>query len=60
MDRTLRSLVAARALEAGARHFVTETGAPVGDESPGPSYRNMLRSGFAEIALRPNYSSPGP
>lgn len=40
------------------RHLVTETGAPVGDEGPGPSYRNMLRAGFAEVELRPNYSSP--
>ena len=36
-----------RANELGLRHLVTETGAPVGDERPGPSYRNMLRYGFA-------------
>jgi GNAT superfamily N-acetyltransferase len=47
-----------RASGLGLRHLVTETGAPVGDEGPGPSYRNMLRAGFAEVELRPNYSSP--
>ncbi len=55
------SLFAARsrvALDAGVRHFVTETGMPVGDEGPGPSHRNMLRSGFREVELRPNYASP--
>ncbi|HTI35295.1 MAG TPA: hypothetical protein VL422_16585 [Miltoncostaea sp.] len=46
------------ALAAGARHFVTETGAAVGDDGPGPSYRNMLRWGFREAELRPNYASP--
>ena len=56
------ALFAARsrvALVAGARHFVTETGAPGGGEGPGPSYRNMLRWGFSETELRPNYASPG-
>jgi GNAT superfamily N-acetyltransferase len=48
---------ARRARAQGARHLVTETGAPVGDETPGPSYRNMLRAGFAEAELRPNYAS---
>jgi hypothetical protein len=55
------ALFAARsrvALAAGARHLVTETGAPEGDERPGPSYRNMLRWGFREAELRPNYASP--
>ena len=55
------ALFAARsrvALAAGARHFVTETGAPVGGDGPGPSYRNMLRWGFREAELRPNYASP--
>ncbi len=47
-----------RAERLGLRRLVTETGAPVGDERPGPSYRNMLRYGFAEIALRPNLRSP--
>lgn len=51
---------ARRARAQGARHLVTETGAAVGDETPGPSYRNILRSGFAEAELRPNYASPGP
>jgi hypothetical protein len=55
------ALFAARsrvALAAGARHFVTETGAPAPGEGPGPSYRNMLRWGFREAELRPNYASP--
>ncbi|HTI32327.1 MAG TPA: GNAT family N-acetyltransferase [Miltoncostaea sp.] len=55
------ALFAARsrvALRAGARHFVTETGAPTGDEPPGPSYRNMLRWGFREAELRRNLASP--
>ena len=47
-----------RALELGVRHFVTETGAPLGDDGPGPSHRNMLRAGFAEVELRPNLASP--
>jgi hypothetical protein len=49
-----------RAERLGLRWAITETGAPVGDEAPGPSYRNMLRFGFAEEALRPNLSSPAP
>lgn len=55
------ALFAARsrvALDAGARHFVTETGAPADGDRPGPSYRNMLRWGFREAELRPNYASP--
>jgi hypothetical protein len=55
------ALFAARsrvALAAGARHLVTETGAPEGDQGPGPSYRNMLRWGFREAELRPNWSRP--
>lgn len=48
----------ARARELGLRRVVTETGAPVGDERPGPSYRNMLRAGFAEEGLRPNLAPP--
>ncbi len=55
------ALFAARsqvALAAGARHFVTETGASADGEGPGPSYRNMLRWGFREAELRPNYVSP--
>jgi GNAT superfamily N-acetyltransferase len=48
-----------RAEELGLDAVLTETGAPVGDEGPGPSYRNMLRFGFAEVALRPNLRSPG-
>jgi GNAT superfamily N-acetyltransferase len=47
-----------RAERLGLRRAITETGAPVGDERPGPSYRNMLRVGFAEEGLRPNLRSP--
>jgi GNAT superfamily N-acetyltransferase len=48
-----------RAAELGLEAVLTETGAPIGEEGPGPSYRNMLRYGFAEVALRPNLRSPG-
>lgn len=48
-----------RAAELGLEAVLTETGAPVGEEGPGPSYRNMLRYGFAEVALRHNLRSPG-
>lgn len=47
-----------RAAELGARRLVTETGAPLPGEGPGPSYRNMLRAGFEEAGLRPNLDSP--
>jgi len=46
---------AARASAMGLRHLVTETGLPAG-----PSYRNMLRAGFREAALRPNLLAPAP
>jgi GNAT superfamily N-acetyltransferase len=42
---------AARA--AGAKRLVTETG-----ERPGSSYRNIVRAGFREAYLRPNWQSP--
>jgi len=40
---------------AGKAWAVTETGAPLPGETPGPSYRNMERYGFAEVHLRANY-----
>jgi GNAT superfamily N-acetyltransferase len=46
-----------RAHELGVEVVVTETGAPR-DGQPGPSYRNILRAGFREAYLRPNYRSP--
>jgi Acetyltransferase (GNAT) family len=46
-----------RARALGLRRLVTETGAP-GEDGPGPSYRNILRAGFAEIEVRPNLASP--
>lgn len=41
----------------GCATLVTETGGPV-DGQVGPSYRNILRSGFEEAYLRANWSSP--
>ena len=46
---------AARAF--GADRLYTETGAATAD-GPGPSYRNILRSGFRPTYVRPNYASP--
>jgi GNAT superfamily N-acetyltransferase len=49
------ALLAARieaARQLGVKRLVTETGDEVG-----PSYRNILRAGFAEAYLRPNYVS---
>jgi GNAT superfamily N-acetyltransferase len=50
----LARIEAARAL--GALTLYTETGAH-GAEGPGPSYRNILRAGFSESYLRPNWHS---
>ena len=50
----LARIEAARAL--GADAVYTETGAADG-EGPGPSYRNILRAGFRESYLRPNWRS---
>jgi hypothetical protein len=50
----LARIEAARALGAGA--LFTETGAAAAD-GPGPSYRNILRAGFRESYLRPNWQS---
>lgn len=36
---------------------MTETGAPR-EDGPGPSYRNILRAGFAKIEVRANLASP--
>jgi GNAT superfamily N-acetyltransferase len=47
-----------RAHRLGLREVLTETGAPAEGERPGPSYRNMLRYGFAEAGIRPNLRSP--
>jgi GNAT superfamily N-acetyltransferase len=46
-----------RARELGLALLVTETGVPR-DGQPGPSYRNMLRVGFRETYVRPNYVRP--
>jgi hypothetical protein len=48
-----RRVEAAR--DAGKAWAITETGAPLPGEAPGPSYRNMDRHGFAEVYVRPNF-----
>jgi ribosomal protein S18 acetylase RimI-like enzyme len=45
------------AIEAGCSTLVTETGERI-PMKPSNSYRNILRFGFAEAYLRPNYLSP--
>ena len=47
----------ARARELGVTRLVTETGVPR-DGAPGASYRNILRAGFRETYVRPNYAAP--
>jgi len=51
----LARIEAAAAL--GAEALYTETGAADDGEGPGPSYRNILRAGFRESYLRPNWRS---
>ena len=41
-------------MHAGCRWFVTETVEDL-PEHPNPSYHNMIRAGFQEVYLRPNY-----
>jgi ribosomal protein S18 acetylase RimI-like enzyme len=56
------ALLAARirdAVEAGCAMLVTETGERI-PMKPSDSYRNILRFGFEEAYLRPNYLSPEP
>ena len=56
------ALLAARirdAVEAGCTQLFTETGERI-PLKPSNSYRNILRFGFAEDYLRPNYLSPEP
>lgn len=47
---------AARARELGLGVLITETGVPR-EGGTGPSYRNVLRSGFRPTYVRPNYAS---
>ena len=47
-----------RAAELQCRDVYTETGERV-EGRPEASYRNILRSGFGELYLRPNWVSPG-
>lgn len=49
----------ADAIEAGCTTLVTETGERI-PMKPSNSYRNIVRFGFAEDYLRPNYLSPEP
>jgi GNAT superfamily N-acetyltransferase len=56
------ALLAARirdAIAAGCTTLVTETGERI-PMKPSDSYRNILRFGFEEAYLRPNYLSPEP
>jgi ribosomal protein S18 acetylase RimI-like enzyme len=56
------ALLAARirdAVEAGCTMLVTETGERI-PMKPSDSYRNILRFGFEEAYVRPNYLSPEP
>ena len=46
-----------RAVELGAQLLTVETGAPAGGR-PGGSYRNILRAGFRESYVRPNWLAP--
>jgi GNAT superfamily N-acetyltransferase len=46
-----------RAAELGCSVVATETGARTSDR-PSGSYRNILRAGFEEAYLRPNFASP--
>jgi GNAT superfamily N-acetyltransferase len=46
-----------KARELGLRRLTVETGARVGDR-PAGSYRNILRAGFRESYIRPNWSAP--
>lgn len=41
---------------AGKAWAITETGAPLPGEAPGPSQRNMDRHGFVEVHLRASYA----
>jgi hypothetical protein len=41
----------------GCRHLITETGEEL-PERPNPSFRNMMRAGFAIAYHRPNYMLP--
>ena len=47
-----------RAAELGCQDVYTETGQRV-EGRPEASYRNILRNGFGELYLRPNWVSPG-
>jgi hypothetical protein len=46
------------AVEAGCHTLFVETGGR-GEDQPGRSYRNILRAGFEEAYLRPNWRRPG-
>jgi GNAT superfamily N-acetyltransferase len=46
-----------RAAELGCTVLITETGERTGDR-PSALYRNILRAGFEEVYLRPNFRAP--
>lgn len=46
-----------RAADLSLDLLATETGVPR-EDGPGPSYRNILRAGFREAYVRPNYVRP--
>jgi GNAT superfamily N-acetyltransferase len=46
-----------KAIELGLRRLTVETGARVGDR-PAGSYRNILRAGFRDAYVRPNWTAP--
>ena len=55
------ALLARRVADAsamGCRHVITETGEELPDR-PNPSFRNMMRAGFAVVYHRPNYMLRG-
>ena len=54
------AILAARIEDArrqGCGTVVTETG-ELADDRPSSSYRNILRAGFRETGVRPNYRAP--
>src|SRR4051812_38749252 len=54
---SLMALRISDAIDAGARHIVTETGEALSGEA-NPSLTNMHRCGFVTVASRLNYAGP--
>ncbi|HZO62810.1 MAG TPA: GNAT family N-acetyltransferase, partial [Gaiellaceae bacterium] len=59
--RGAQSAVLAARIEEARRHgctaVTTETG-ELQDDRPSGSYRNIVRAGFREVGVRPNYRAP--